>query len=38
MMFFDFKKSVFEIDIGFKFLFTVNRVIMTYFHSIKLMA
>ena len=35
MMFFDFKKSVFEIGIGF--LFAANRVNMTHFHFVKLM-
>jgi len=37
MMFFDFKKSVFEIGIGIGFLFAANRVKMTHFHFVKLM-
>ena len=37
MMFFDFKKSVFEIGIGIGFLFAANRVKMTHFHFGKLM-
>ena len=37
MMFFHFKKSVFEIGIGIGFLFAANRVNMTHFHFVKLM-